>query len=210
VELHWDIVQNYFSCNLDLEEFRKHLKPVSLLGREVMTFSPEPLLLILCVHHGGKHHWEILGWISDVAHLINAHEDMNWEWIAETASRSGISRMLFLGLYLARELLFEDLPDLITKRIKDETIVKSLAERVCTKIFDEAENPTGEFERFVLYLKQRERLRDKTRYCLRRFFTCTEKDWSLLKLPPTLSSLYNLIRPMRLTGKYCLKLLRNS
>jgi hypothetical protein len=210
VELHWDVVQKYFSCSLDLEEFRKHLKPVSLLGREVMTFSPEGLLLILCVHHGGKHHWEILGWISDVAHLINAHEDMNWEWVAETASRSGISRMLFLGLYLARELLSADLPDSITKMINDETIVKSLAERICAKIFDGVENPVAEFDRFVLYLKQRERLRDKTRYCLRRFFTCTEKDWSLLRLPPTLSSLYNLIRPIRLTGKYGSKLLRNS
>jgi hypothetical protein len=118
--------------------------------------------------------------------------------------------MLFLGLCLAKDLLSTDLPDLVRKRIKDETIVKSLAERVCVKVFSEAENLTPEFERFSLYLKQRERLRDKTRYCLRRFFTSTEKDWSLLRLPPALSSLYKMIRPIRLTAKYGLKLLRNS
>jgi len=210
VELHWDIVQKYFSCNLDTEEFWKHLKPVSLLGREIMTLLPEHLLLILCVHHGGKHHWEMLGWVSDVAHLINTRKDMNWEWVVEMASGSGISRILFLGLCLARDLLSADLPDLITKRIRNETIVKSLAECIRKKIFDEAENSAGEFERFSLYLKQRERLRDKTRYCFRRFLTSTEKDWSLMRLPPTLSSLYKLIRPIRLTGKYGLKLLKDS
>jgi len=210
VELHWDIVQKYFSCNLDVEEFWRHLEPVSLLGREMMTLQPEHLLLILCIHHGGKHHWKTLGWVSDVAHLIHTNKDIEWEWVVEMASRSGISRMLFLGLCLVRDLLSTDLPDFVTKRLKDETIVKSLAERVYAKIFDQVENSTPEFERFSLYLKQRERLRDKTRYCLRRFFTSTEKDWSLLRLPPALSSLYKLIRPIRLTGKYGLKLLRNS
>lgn len=210
VELHWDIVQKYFSCNLDVGEFWRYLKPISLLGREIMTLSPEHLLLVLCVHHGGKHHWETLGWVSDVAHLIHTNKDMDWERVVEMASRSGISRMLLLGFCLAKHLLYIDLPDLVTKRLNEETIVKSLAERVCAKIFSEAENSTPEFERFSLYLKQRERLRDKTRYCLRRFFTSTEKDWSLLRLPPVLSSLYKLIRPIRLTGKYGLKLLKNS
>ncbi len=205
VELHWDIVQKYFSCNLDVEEFWNHLKTISLVGREIMTLSPEHLLLILCVHHGGKHHWETLGWVSDVAHLIHTHKDVDWECVVDMASRSGISRILFFGLCLAKDLLSADLPNLITKKIKEDTKVKSLAERVCAKMFIEPENLTPEFERFSLYLKQRERLRDKTRYCLRRFFTSTEKDWSLLRLPPALSSLYKMIRPIRLTAKYGLK-----
>jgi hypothetical protein len=210
VELHWDIVPKYFSCNLDVEEFWRHLKPISLLDREIMTLSLEHLLLMLCVHHGGKHHWETLGWVSDVAHLIHTHKDVDWEWIVETASRCGISRILFLGLSLARDLLSANLPDLVMERIKDDTVIKSLAERVCAKIFDEAGNLTPESERFSLYLKQRERLRDKARYCLRRFFTSTEKDWSLLRLPPALSSLYKMIRPIRLTAKYGLKLLKDG
>jgi hypothetical protein len=208
VELHWDIVQKYFSCNLDVEEFWRHLKPILFLGREIMTLLPEHLLLILCVHHGGKHYWETLGWISDVAHLIHTHKDVDWEWIVEMASGSGISRILFLGLYLARDLLSTDLPDVVMEKIKDDTVVKSLTERVCEKMFIDLENLTSEVERFSLYLKQRERLRDKTRYCLRRFFTSTEKDWAFLRLPAGLSSLYKMIRPIRLTAKYGLKLLK--
>jgi hypothetical protein len=142
--------------------------------------------------------------------LIHTHKDVDWEWIVETASRCGISRILFLGLSLARDLLSANLPDLVMERIKDDTVIKSLAERVCAKIFDEAGNLTPESERFSLYLKQRERLRDKARYCLRRFFTSTEKDWSLLRLPPALSSLYKMIRPIRLTAKYGLKLLKDG
>jgi len=202
VELHWDIVQRYFSCNLDVEEFWNHLKPVSLLGREVMTFSPEHLLLILCVHGGGKHQWEMLGWISDVAQLVKTNKTMNLEWVMEMAFRSGIERMVLLGLYLAWNLLSADLPTFITERIKKDKVLKFLAKRVHTNIFNEVEGSPGEFERIAFYLKQRERVRDKVRYCVRRLFTSTEKDWSLLRFPAPLFPFYRFLRPFRLVRKY--------
>jgi hypothetical protein len=210
VELHWDVVQKYFSCNLEVEEFWNHLKPVSLLGREVMTFAPEHLLLIVCVHSGGKHQWEMLGWISDVAQLVKTNETMNMEWVMETAFHSGIERMVLLGLYLAWSLLSADLPSFIIERIKNDKALKSLAERVHTNIFNEAEGSPGECERFAFYLKQRERVRDKVRYCVRRLFTSTEKDWSLLKLPSSLYPLYRFIRPLRLMEKFGCGLLRKG
>jgi hypothetical protein len=62
-----------------------------------MTLLPEQLLLILCLHNGAKHQWEMLGWIADVAQLITIHKNMDWDEVMKQAVESGIERILFLG-----------------------------------------------------------------------------------------------------------------
>jgi hypothetical protein len=202
VELHWDIVQKYFSCHFDVNKLWDDLKPVSLLGKEVMTLSPEELLLVLCVHNGGKHQWGTLGWICDIAQLIGVRKDLNWERILDNAFRSGIERILFLGLYLAKDMLGADIPSEINKRLMNDKVISSLAKEVRKRIFTEAEPPPGEAERFVFYLKMRENFKDKVQYCFRRLFTSTITDWSLLKLPAPLFPLYRFLRPFRLVKKF--------
>jgi len=202
VELHWDIVQKYFSCHFDVNKLWNDLEPVSLLGRQVMTVSPEQLLLILCLHNGGKHQWETLGWIADVAQLIGVRKDLDWERILDNAFRSGIERILFLGLYLAKDLLGADIPNEINKRLMNDRVIPSLAEEVRKRIFTETENIPGEAERFVFYLRMRENVRDRMQYCFRRLFTSTIADWSVLRLPVPLFPFYRFLRPFRLVKKF--------
>ncbi len=202
VELHWNIVQKYFSCHFDVNQLWNDLEPVSLLNRQVMTVSPEQLLLILSIHHGGKHQWAMLGWICDIAQLIGRHRDLDWETIGDSAIRSGIERILFLGLYLAKDMLGADVPDEMSRRIKKDPAIPFLAKQVCKRIFAEAENTPGEAEGFVFYLRMRENLRDKMQYCFRRLFTSTKTDWSLLRLPAPFFPLYRVLRPFRLMKKF--------
>jgi hypothetical protein len=202
VELHWDIVQKYFSCHFDVNRLWEDLKPISLLGRQMMTVSPEQLLLILCLHNGGKHQWETLEWICDIAQLIGAREDLDWERILDNAFRSRIERMLFLGLYLAKSMLGVDIPNEINKRLMNEKAIPSLAEEIRKRVFTETENTPGEADRFVFYLRMRENLKDKMEYCFRRLFTSTITDWSLLKLPAPLFPFYRFLRPFRLVKKF--------
>jgi hypothetical protein len=202
VELHWDIVQKYFSCHFDVDKLWDDLKPVSLLGKEVMTLSPEKLLLVLCVHNGGKHQWGTLGWICDIAQLIGVRKDLDWERILDDAFRSGIERILFLGLYLTKSMLGVDIPNEINRRLMNDSAIPPLAEEVRKRIFTEAESFPGEAERFVFYLRMRERFKDKMQYCFRRLFTSTQTDWSLLKLPAPLFPLYRFLRPFRLVKKF--------
>jgi len=208
IELHWDIVQKYFSCHFDVNKLWDDIKPVSLLGRQVMTVSPEQLLLILCLHHGGKHQWETLGWICDIAQLIGVRKDLDWGRILDNAFRSGVERILFLGLYLAKDMLGADIPKEINKRLLNDKAIPSLAKEVCKWIFTETESLPGEAERFVFYLRMRENVKDKMRYCFRRLFTSTETDWSLLRLPASLFPFYRFLRPFRLVKKFGVKALR--
>jgi hypothetical protein len=168
----------------------------------MMTVSPEQLLLILCLHNGGKHQWETLEWICDIAQLIGTREDLDWGMILDNAFRSRIERMLFLGLYLAKDMLGADIPNEINKRLMNDKGIPYLAKEVCKRIFTETVSLPAEAERFVFYLKMRENFRDKMQYCFRRLFTSTITDWSLLKLPAPLFPFYRFLRPFRLIKKF--------
>ena len=208
VELHWDIVQKYFSCHFDVNKLWDALEPLSVLGKEVMTLSPEKLLLVLCLHNGGKHQWEMLGWIADIAQLISIHKKMDWDEVMKQAAESSIERILFLGLYLAKDMLGAELPDEINKRLMNDKAIPSLAEEVRKRTFTETENIPGEGERFVFFLRMRENFQDKMEYCFRRLFTSTITDWSLLRLPGPLFSFYRFLRPFRLVKKFGRQALR--
>ena len=78
VDLQWMIADSQFSFQLDHEDWKTQLAPVSLAGSTVQSFSPEVMLLILCVH-GSKHRWTRLQWVCDVAELLRAHPRMDWE-----------------------------------------------------------------------------------------------------------------------------------
>ena len=211
VDLQWRIKGRSFAFALDTAGLQEHLVAVSLAGTTVLTFSPEDLLIVLCVH-GSKHLWERLKWICDVAELIRVHAGMDWERVMEQASRANSERMLALGLYLAHTLLGATLPEQIWRRVQADQVVKSVAAQVHKRLFAEADGLPGDFERFAFYFNTRDGLRGKVKHCflyLRRYLclvmipSTVEK--RLLPLPASLSFLYYLFRPIRLAVKYVLK-----
>lgn len=204
VEIHWEMMSRYFSFALDTECLMRRLQPITLGGKTVPSLLNEDLLLILCVH-GSKHLWERLAWIRDVAGLIQAHQSMDWEWVTRQAEALGGSRMLSLGLLLARDLLGAGLPDKISQRVQADPVVESLAADVRERLFSDVDNPPGLFEESIFHpfcFKMRERLRDKIRYFMRAALTPGVKEWAILPLPPPLFPLYYALRPVRLAGQY--------
>jgi Uncharacterised nucleotidyltransferase len=201
-EIQWGIVPRYFAFPLDYERLWERLEPVSLGGKSILTLAPEDLLLILCVH-GTKHLWEQLKWICDIAGLIHLHNKMDWEQVMAQAGTLGSRRMLFLGLFLASDLLGASLPKGVLKRVKADAAVKALAAQVHERLFREANGLPGLCEASLFHLRARERLRDRIHYGVRLAMTTTPGDWALLPpLPASLFPLYSLWRPVRLAGKY--------
>lgn len=222
VELHWRITMKYFSFPLATERLFERLEPVSFDGGTVNRLSPEDLLLILCVH-GSKHAWRRLDWICDISELLCRYQKIDFELVMERARRLGVERMLFLGLFLATDLLEASLPEPILQRLQTEPVVKLLAAKVTRQLFPEADDLAGGFENPVtgegilmssvhFHLQSRERLQDRGRYCLhilRLALTPTKLDQSWIRLPGALSFLYFLVRPIRLTRDYGLLPLRH-
>ena len=205
VELKWEIVDRFFSFPMDYECLWERLKPTSLAGKEVLTFSPEDLLLILCVH-GAKHLWTNLIWVCDVAELLRVCKGLDWEWVMRQASTPGGQRMLLLGLFLAKSLLGAPLPEEIRTQVEADPAVKGLAGQVQQRLFQTSNGSSpGLWESSIFHLKARERLKDRIWYCNRLAMSTTPGDWNIRSLPDSLFPLYYLIRPIRLAGKYGLK-----
>ncbi len=193
VEIQWDITPRFFALTLDREGLQKRLATVTLLGSETPGLSPEDLLFILCVH-GSKHAWSQLEWICGVAELIRVHPQLDWDLVLSLASRASASRMLWLGLTLARDVLDADLPSRISRIVDADPAVTRLAGAAVDRLFDPA--PHGALARALLHMRMRERWSDRIRYCARLSMTPSARD--LQVLTPSLASRY-FAYPVRVT-----------
>jgi Uncharacterised nucleotidyltransferase len=208
LEIHWCIVPKYFSFSLDLESAWKRLETISLAGTPVASLPPEELLLTLCVH-GGKHYWEILKWIVDIAELIRTHPEMDWHGLMELARTLGSERLLQLGLFLAHDLLEAVLPEEVSRRIQADPVIRRLAVQVYRHLLRDPNDRPGILARALFVLQARERWQDSVQCCFGSALTPTCRDWEILSLPAILSFLYYPIRSIRLLGKYGLRPLRS-
>ncbi|HEX8141792.1 MAG TPA: nucleotidyltransferase family protein [Pyrinomonadaceae bacterium] len=201
VEIHWAFAPKPLAPSLDAERFCPRLEETSLNGIRTYALSTEDLLLILCVH-GGKHRWERLAWLCDIAELIVAHPNMAWERLLEEAGVVGVRRMLLLGLLLVNDLLDVALPEVIRKEITADTTISALAAYVRRNLFAEASSPPGTAESLFFNYKIRERRWDAARYCYYMTVPPTPAEWMAVDLPTNLSFLYYLVRPARLIKKH--------
>ena len=197
VEIHWQIVSRYYSISIDVDDLLKHLQPISLPGREVMTFSAEDLLLILCIH-GSKHVWQRLAWICDVANLIEVYKEMEWERILEQSHQMKIERIVLLGLFLAKDLVGIELPEEIVRKFDHIPEVQKLSTKVYETLFNGVQSSERVVEEHLFHLRLMERLTDKAKYCLELGFIPNIGDWQCISLPDSLFFLYYIIRPFHL------------
>ena len=207
LELHWRIVPPSFPFSLDYEDLWQHTQETSCEGERMLTFGPEDLLLILCIH-GLKHCWERLKWVCDLAELIRAYPGLNWDGVVDQAASIGGRRTLYLGLFLARNLLGADLPHRFLEAAAADKAVRSLAAEVCKKLFREPYLPrlrrtTLTICRFRIGASDcfSEKI-VQCFHCFRLVLTPHPADRETLRLPDALSFSYYLIRPIRLLAKH--------
>jgi hypothetical protein len=199
LELHWLLTERYLSIHLPVQRFWENLVPARLAGRTVSVFAPEDLLLYLCVH-GSKHRWDRLEWLCSIAELIAAYPALDWRHVAESARTLGIERMLHLGLLLAHRLVALPVPDALRDDIDRDLTAQTLAHDLAANLFDPARQREQNRGNWYLYLlRSRERWTDRVRIVLfswvRQPHPSSEE---LIALPPRLSFLYYLLRPLRL------------
>lgn len=201
LEIHWGFAAKSLVPALDAEHFWERLIPRRLEHTQTRALAPEDLLIVLCVH-GGKHLWERLSWVCDVAELLASHPRMDWDSVLREASALGVRRMLLLGLFLTGDLLGTDLPEAILRELEQDRIVPSLARQVKINLFTDGFPVTNPSSTILFNYRIRERRLDGARYCYHIIIPPTPAEWNALDLPDSLSFLYYLVRPFRMIRRH--------
>jgi hypothetical protein len=104
IDLHWSITPSYYRIHLNPDRLWDRLESIEFYSRKVLAFSPEDLLLILCIH-GTKDGWLQLKWICDIAQLLSKYPQLDWQKIRAQAHAIQCEPALQLGLQLSDDLM---------------------------------------------------------------------------------------------------------
>jgi predicted nucleotidyltransferase len=129
IELHTEPTFRYYPRPMRIEEMYSRRRRVKLDGREIPALSIEDELLLNCIH-GGKHFWERLMWIADIALIGARNLEISWDKVFKAAEEVGAERMLCVGLQLTKELLGAKLPAEIQNRVTRDPEVQPLCAQI--------------------------------------------------------------------------------
>lgn len=212
LELHWRFGSLNQAFPVDARDVWKRLEPQSFQGRQVRTLSHEDLLLYLSAH-GGKHGWDRLEWIVCIAELVRISTSIDWDALSRRAITSGAVRSLHVALLLADDFSRIPLPETLATKIAGDATAQKLARQIRHQLFlPEAEPARREVLRHTLYLRTRERWKDRARIVFHssmRIPHPNARDWKLFRVPASLSFLYYLLRPIRLMSEFGFRRLRS-
>ena len=196
VEIAWALAPRPFAVDLDADVFFERAVDVDVAGAEVATLAADDMLVALCVH-GGKHLWERLGWVADVAQLLE-HPGLDLDRAIRFAEQHGVKRMVLVGVALAHGLLGAPLDPPAVRALADDPASQPLARELASRLYaaHAVQRPEARFDTFRMRL--RERPVDRLRVLGRSLFEPTLGDWTSIRLPPRLGFVYPLIRPGRL------------
>jgi hypothetical protein len=197
VELHWSFAPRSWRFMRDLEPVWGRLEPWDVGGERVDGLCPEDLLMVLCAH-GARHWWLRLLWVADIAELVRARTDMDWDRVLGDARHSGGQRLTLAGLALAEELLDAPLPPVVLDAMRADPVVRSVSAQLRTMVLRaRPAEPSGR-PASKLYLAMRERRREKAAYLV----YPNEDDLAAVSLPAAMTGLYWAVRPVKLASKY--------
>ncbi|BDA72003.1 hypothetical protein RIVM261_005020 [Rivularia sp. IAM M-261] len=160
IEIHWRITPEYTSP-IETKHFWGKLEPFVFNCTKISTLSLEDWLPILCVH-ASRHRWERLNWLCDIADLIRVQPKINWDSVIQLTHQLDCQRMLFLGLYLAHNLLEVNLPVEVLQKIEADKESVALAYGICQEIF--TDNQPKFLAKTIYHIRIKQRWQNKFLY----------------------------------------------
>ncbi|MEO6723818.1 MAG: nucleotidyltransferase family protein [Blastocatellia bacterium] len=200
IDLQWHLSSSILPFNLDMAHISKNQMMVLPGGKQIATLRLEDLLLYLCAH-GSRHCWECLGWIADVAGLINLNPQLDWDLALAQARALRCERVLSHGLLLALDLFCARIPPTVERFVRADADSCALAASIGRILAQPLGSPVGKFDLHRYFLKLQPRPADRFRHLLRLIFTPTVIDWDFWPLPHALMFLYPFVRAIRLIAE---------
>ena len=206
IEMHWRLFMEKLGRHLEYVQIGKNSRTVTLSGRDLLTLSPEMLLVYLCLH-GSKHAWERLEWICDIDRLLRAEPNLDWDETLKIAGQMETLTTLGLGLKLCSALFDTSLPEAVASMTRSDRIAQLAADTY--SLMDTLCKQEGYAKYSHIHLYQMGLLdtrMKKVKHLLATYFAISRNDCLELPLPTSLSFLYLLLKPYRVA----LKLIRTG
>ena len=137
-------------------------RPIELGDTRVSAPCPEDHLVLLTLH-AAQRVWGRLGWLADVAALLERHPGLDHLAVRYEARRHGIERLVRLGLGLAQALVDAPLPREVVTWVRRDRGLDGLVRTVCARRLRPAAAPPGVLESARFHLRSRERWSDRVR-----------------------------------------------
>jgi len=192
VDLHWRLTPSHYPLQLDPEILWRNRTSLDVAGSSLPTLTPEALVLLLAVH-GAKHCWEALGWLTDVAWLLDANPEFDWTVLQALAAEARCERIVALAKSLIHAVFRGATPD----------------SDLCRKVLDRWQNQPPESPRSPELLRFAASLSASPATTFQHvcglILYPTEIDWRTRRLPENRFWLYAPARAARLARKYLLR-----
>lgn len=199
VEIHTERTLRHFPVVPDLDDFARRGVCVSLSGRKIPTLCPEDTLVALCIH-GAKDFWARLIWIVDIAEMIRAHPQLEWNRVWGRAESLRVQRMVQLGVRLAQLLPAADEARKVA--LQQDSEAEALAQETAQRVFGNGAEPGDARARFRFRRRCVPGFAAGWRYALRLTTLPAQEEIEEIRLPRFAQPLYRLLRPVRLLFKY--------
>jgi len=202
VEVQWALGPRSAGIPLTVEELLARSGRLEVAGKEVPALNQADLLVVLS-YHAGKHLWERLGWVRDMATVLaRTRHDEALEALA-VATSSGTRRALAVGVLLTSSIVGVPIPEPLESAAAEDAVAVDLAARIRHKVLDPSRAVAAPDKPLDLIgLRMREGVGARSRYLIRLAVTPTLEDWRARDLPERFGFLYYAVRPFRLAGKY--------
>lgn len=215
VELHWRLFQPRLQFRRFERELWRRSETGSFLGRPIRTLSPVDTVLMLAVHHGGKHRFDELRHVCDFSELVRS-ELVEWHAVAERARETGMLRYVHTALLVVQRVFGNSLPEAFQGTIQNDPVAVDLADALASPFLNGSE-AIHDVPQVLYFMGLRERIRDRLRYLpwLTSWFSSsvfvpTDKELRYLPLPRPLRPLLVPFRLARLAVKHSSRLMRRK
>lgn len=203
MHIHRNVINNSFLLvdNYFLMDMEKIWAEAEIFGnyRYIFTLKPEITIIYLC-DHGLKHNFDQLVYVYEIAQLIRRYgQRFDWKKLVATAEECGLGRVVYFGLYFAKEILCADIPKDVLGRLRPGRL--TAGERLFVR--KALKQRPGRYGSYPVYLALRGGASAKAAFLFRTFFLRDSRPKDTLPVYadqycPRLPSLRALVRPKKM------------
>jgi Uncharacterised nucleotidyltransferase len=225
IDIHWQLAPSCFPYRVDFQNLWSRCDTIAIFDNDQLlpNLSPEDTLLVLCLEIVKDSHFrqEKLKQICDIV-ALSCNSSICWETVENHAKNMGGERLLWFGLSITKLLFQIKFPLKIQKEINQDMIVRLYVNHIIKQLFytDNKQKKLfsifdrgliaglyGFFLRGLMLLEPSNVLSRNNRklvlHLLSHTFSPNSKDLEFIALPKSFYFLYYLIRPFRLSLKFC-------